>query len=256
MGIAAQIDQPSIRENTSVMTAPKVTISAWAKFEMPVVPKTRERPIAASASMSPKFSPVMRRWTSWSTKLVTLRTPSPMKKLTVTRPPGPTSASFTFGVSSSGSTTAMPVGQGRLVEGDRVRPRSSRARRPPTALGLVGGDLGVDAVAADGQHDSLERLAVELDVAADAEGELVRVDLVGGGRARGERGEGEHRREHCHQQGDRARQPRLRPPVGNASRDLQESSGRRARTRRTSASTLPGPMLPPCFDGDAPCRQG
>ena len=64
MGIAAQIDQPSIRENTSVMTAPKVTISAWAKFEMPVVPNTRDRPIAASASMSPKFSPVIRRCTS------------------------------------------------------------------------------------------------------------------------------------------------------------------------------------------------
>ena len=50
----------------------------------------------------------MTRWTSWSKKLVTLRVPSPMKKSILSLPPGPTWASLTFGVSSAGSTTAMP----------------------------------------------------------------------------------------------------------------------------------------------------
>jgi hypothetical protein len=79
--------------------------------------------------MSPKLRPPMMRWMSWSKKLVTLRSPSPMKKFTVTRPPLPTSASFTFGVSSSGSTTAMPSGS---VSSSRVTVYSALRSGTPT----------------------------------------------------------------------------------------------------------------------------
>ena len=41
--------------------APKVSISACAKFVRPVVPKMSETPIAASASSRPKFKPFMSR---------------------------------------------------------------------------------------------------------------------------------------------------------------------------------------------------
>ena len=74
--------------NSSAAMAPKVTISPWAKFEMPVVPNTSERPTAASASIRPKLMPSTIRCTNWSKKLVTLRWPSPMKKLTDHAAPG------------------------------------------------------------------------------------------------------------------------------------------------------------------------
>ncbi len=55
-GIASQIGTSDV-EKARVMMAPKVTISPCAKLEIPVVPYTSERPIAASASMSPKLRP-------------------------------------------------------------------------------------------------------------------------------------------------------------------------------------------------------
>ena len=124
----------------------KVTNSEWAKLEIPVVPNTSESPTAARASIRPKLKPLITRCTNWSKKLVTFRSPSPMKKLTETRPPGPTWTSFTFGVSSPSSTTAMPSGRVVLVEGDRVVRVALGHPDRPLALDIRD-DIGVDAVA-------------------------------------------------------------------------------------------------------------
>ena len=147
-------------------SAPKVTISPCAKFEMPVVPKTSDRPIAASASIRPKLRPCTSRCRNWSKKLVTLRSPSPMKKLTITRPPRPTSTSFTFGVSSSVDDRDA-LGQRRLVERDRVVLVLLGNADAPLAV-LVGLDLLLAAGAVDRQRHAFEGLTVELHVAADA----------------------------------------------------------------------------------------
>ena len=45
----------ALKANTS--TAPRVTISPWAKLVSPVVPKIRDRPTEASASRRPKLRP-------------------------------------------------------------------------------------------------------------------------------------------------------------------------------------------------------
>ena len=78
-------------------------------------------------------------------------------------------------------------------------------------------------------RDALERLAVELDVAADAVRVLVGVDLVGGRGARTERDQGEHSRDHREQQHERAGHARTRVLFGRWPRDLQDlGCGRRS----------------------------
>ena len=93
MTIASQSGHARLTPNVSTMSAPNVINSAWAKFESPVVPKISESPMAASASSSPKFRPLMRRCTNWSKKLTVVRTPSPRKKLTEALRVRPNSAS-------------------------------------------------------------------------------------------------------------------------------------------------------------------
>ena len=60
-GMATQIGIANPTENNNAARAPNVTISPWAKFDNPVVPNTSDKPIAARASMRPKFSPFTAR---------------------------------------------------------------------------------------------------------------------------------------------------------------------------------------------------
>jgi hypothetical protein len=56
-GIATHIGSDRTPPRKNAVIAPKVTISAWAKFDSPVVPNTSDRPTEARPSISPKFKP-------------------------------------------------------------------------------------------------------------------------------------------------------------------------------------------------------
>ena len=105
-GIAIQIGTSRPTEKRSAASAPKVTISPWAKFESPVVPKTSETPIAASASMRPKLRPFTVREASWSQKLVVTRSAAVSVKLRVTVLVAPNSTS-TDDSKPSGAVTPL-----------------------------------------------------------------------------------------------------------------------------------------------------
>jgi hypothetical protein len=109
--IHSEAPMKAVPPSHRAITAPKVTISPWAKLEMPVVPKTSERPTEASPSMRPKLMPWTRRWTSCVAKALDSRSPSPMKKLTAFGANGTFGVtSLVSGVSSSGSSSVMPSG--------------------------------------------------------------------------------------------------------------------------------------------------
>ena len=107
MMIASQIGNARSTPNVRTISAPNVTISACAKLESPVVPKISERPIAASASRSPKFSPLMTRMSTWALMSVVVRVPSPRKKFTALRLVRPNSAVTGFWPSA----TTTPSGR-------------------------------------------------------------------------------------------------------------------------------------------------
>ena len=72
-----------------------------------------ESPMEASASIRPKFRPLMLRAISWSTKLVTCRSPLPRKKLTDFSLVKPNSASIVLAplatITPSGSVFSSSV---------------------------------------------------------------------------------------------------------------------------------------------------
>ncbi len=64
-------------------TAPRVTISPWAKLVRPVVPKISERPTEARASRRPKLRPATRRLSRfWPKSCCCTTMPSPKAKIT------------------------------------------------------------------------------------------------------------------------------------------------------------------------------
>ena len=71
-GIAIQNGRPKLT-NMSAITAPKVTISPWAKLGSAVVPNTSDSPMDASPRRRPKFKPSNRRIMNWSKTLMGVR---------------------------------------------------------------------------------------------------------------------------------------------------------------------------------------
>ncbi len=71
----------ALKANTR--TAPSVTISPWAKFVRPVVPKISDRPTAARASSRPKLRPATSRLSRFCQKFCSSTTmPLPKAKIT------------------------------------------------------------------------------------------------------------------------------------------------------------------------------
>ena len=54
-----------LRLKPHAISAPKVTISPWAKFDSPVVPKIRDRPIDVMAMIIASLNPLASVWGSW-----------------------------------------------------------------------------------------------------------------------------------------------------------------------------------------------
>ncbi len=167
MMIASQIGNARSTPKVSTISAPNVTISACAKLESPVVPKISERPIAASASRSPKFSPLMTRMSTWALMSVVVR--CALAEEEVHR--------LAVGESELGGHGVLAVlhddalRQGVLVERELVLALLGDADRPP-AVG-VGLGLGVVAVAFDRDADAFQGLVVEGHVAGEEVLELL-----------------------------------------------------------------------------------
>ena len=68
------VHEAQLRLNPQAMTAPNVTISPWAKFDKPVVPKISDSPIDVIAMIVASFKPFARTWGSW------LHLPSVMRR--------------------------------------------------------------------------------------------------------------------------------------------------------------------------------
>ena len=68
-----------LRLKPQAMIAPNVTISPWAKFDRPVVPKISDRPIDVIAMMIASFTPLARVWGRWLHRLSVRRRSWPRK---------------------------------------------------------------------------------------------------------------------------------------------------------------------------------
>ncbi len=171
-----KIGTASAAPKNQAMSAPKVTISAWAKFDSPVVPKTSERPICRKAQHEAEVQPADEALDDLIEE---------GRHIALALADEEVGGHTTTGSDRDGlhvrgiADHRDSIGECGLVERHLVV-GLLRHSDAPFAL-CVGCYLGVVAAALDRKLDALKGIAVVLDIAADAIRVVLDADLVGMG---------------------------------------------------------------------------
>ena len=227
------VHEAQLRLNPQAMTAPNVTISPWAKFDKPVVPKISDSPIDVIAMIVASFNPFARTWGSW------LHLPSVMRRSWPRK--NPRVLGVVRGELDGEGVLALgdgqPLGQGVLVEADDVRSRFvDRDEVVPVGVGGALGHqravLGLDHDA-DVRHALLDALAVLLVLVAH-----VALDGLRGALGLGVRGGGTSQHAATDQHADDEGEP-CQPPTGPPGDAVRRAFhvGRRTYTSAERAAT-------------------